>query len=64
MYVSMYVSMYVDMHACPTWEYEAGTYLFKLQRLETKVLLTIENFPRFAYGFQTFLCTRLYNNIV
>jgi hypothetical protein len=32
-------------YACPAWEFEAESYLFKLQRLQNKVLLTIGNFP-------------------
>jgi hypothetical protein len=32
--------------ACPVWELAADTYLFKLQRLQNKVLRTFGNFPR------------------
>jgi hypothetical protein len=33
-------------YACPAWEFEAETYLPKLQRLQNKVLHTINNLPR------------------
>jgi hypothetical protein len=33
-------------YACLSWELAADTYLLKLQRLQNKVLPTIENFPR------------------
>jgi hypothetical protein len=36
----------VMTYACPTWEFAADTYLFKLQRLQNKVLRTIGHFPR------------------
>jgi hypothetical protein len=32
-------------YACPAWELVAGTYLLKLQWLQTKVLHTTGNFP-------------------
>jgi hypothetical protein len=32
--------------ACPTWEFAAVTYLFKLQGLQNRVLRTTGNFPR------------------
>jgi hypothetical protein len=35
-------------YACPIWELAAGTYHIKLQRLQNKVLRTIEHFPRFT----------------
>jgi hypothetical protein len=33
-------------YACPAWEIAAELYLLKLQRLQNKVLRTIDNFPR------------------
>jgi hypothetical protein len=33
-------------YACPAWEFAADTNLLKLQRLQNKVLRTIDNFPR------------------
>jgi hypothetical protein len=36
----------VMIYACPAWEFAADTYLLKLQRLQNKVLHTIENFQR------------------
>jgi hypothetical protein len=33
-------------YACPAWEFAANSHLLKLQRLQNKVLRTIENFPR------------------
>jgi hypothetical protein len=33
-------------YACPAWEFAAETYLLKLQRLQNKVLRTIDNLPR------------------
>jgi hypothetical protein len=33
-------------YASPAWEFEANTDLLKLQRLQSKVLRTIGNFPR------------------
>jgi hypothetical protein len=33
-------------YACPAWEFAADTHLLKLQRLQNKVLRTIDNFPR------------------
>jgi hypothetical protein len=33
-------------YACPAWELAADIYLLKLQRLQNKVLLTTEKFPR------------------
>jgi hypothetical protein len=52
-------------YACATRELAAETYLFKLLRLQNKVLRTTENFqnvhigPRFAHGFQKSVCIRL-----
>jgi hypothetical protein len=34
------------IYACPAWEFSAENHLLKLQRLQNKVLRTIENFPR------------------
>jgi hypothetical protein len=34
------------IYACPAWEFAADNHLLKLQRLQNKVLRTIENFPR------------------
>jgi hypothetical protein len=36
----------VMTYACPAWKLAADTYFLKLQRLQNKVLHTIENFPR------------------
>jgi hypothetical protein len=36
----------VITYACPAWELAADTYHLKLQRLQSKVLHTIGNFPR------------------
>jgi hypothetical protein len=36
----------VTTYACPAWEFAAETHLLKLQHLQNKVLLTIDNFPR------------------
>jgi hypothetical protein len=36
----------VMTYVCPAWELAADTYLLKLQRLQIKVLPTIEIFPR------------------
>jgi hypothetical protein len=33
-------------YACPAWEFAAGTYPLKLQRLQKKVIRTTRNFPR------------------
>jgi hypothetical protein len=33
-------------YACPAWEFAAEFHLLKLQRIQNKVLRTIENFPR------------------
>jgi hypothetical protein len=33
-------------YACPAWEFAAECHLFKLQRLQNKVLRTIGNFPK------------------
>jgi hypothetical protein len=33
-------------YACPAWEFAAETHLLKLQRLQNKVLRTIEDFSR------------------
>jgi hypothetical protein len=33
-------------NACPAWEFAADNHLLKLQRLQNKVLRTIENYPR------------------
>jgi hypothetical protein len=33
-------------YACPAWEFAAETYLLKLQRLQNKVLRTIDNLSR------------------
>jgi hypothetical protein len=41
-----FIGLIVSLEACPAWELAAGTYLFKLQRLQINVLLTIGNFPR------------------
>jgi hypothetical protein len=59
-------------YACPTWEFQAETYLLKLQRIQNKVLRTIGNLPRstlvhdihvafqspYVYDFITKLCRR------
>jgi hypothetical protein len=37
---------FVMTYACPAWELAADTCLFKLQRLQNKVLRTIRKFPR------------------
>jgi hypothetical protein len=36
----------ITTYACPAWEFAADNHLLKLQRLQNKVLRTIENFPR------------------
>jgi hypothetical protein len=36
----------VMTYACPAWELAADTYRLKLQRMQNKVLPTINNFPR------------------
>jgi hypothetical protein len=36
----------IRSYACPTWNFAADTHLFKLQRLQNKVLCIIGNFPR------------------
>jgi hypothetical protein len=36
----------VMTYACPTWDFAAHTHLIKLQRLQNKVLRSIDNFPR------------------
>jgi hypothetical protein len=36
----------VMTYACPSWEIEADTHFLKLQRMKSKVLRTIGNFPR------------------
>jgi hypothetical protein len=33
-------------YACPAWEFAAETHLLKLQRLQSRILRTIGNFPR------------------
>jgi hypothetical protein len=33
-------------YARPAWEFAVDTHLLKLQRLQNKVLRTIDNFPR------------------
>jgi hypothetical protein len=33
-------------YASPAWEFAANTHLLKLQRLQNKVLRTIDNFPK------------------
>jgi predicted nucleic acid-binding Zn ribbon protein len=33
-------------YACPVWEFAAECHLLKLQRLQSKVLRTIGNFPK------------------
>jgi hypothetical protein len=33
-------------YSCPAWEFEAERHLFKLQRLQNKVLRTTGNFPK------------------
>jgi hypothetical protein len=38
----------VMTYACPAWEFAADTHLLKLQRIQKKVLRTIDNFPRHA----------------
>jgi hypothetical protein len=57
-------------YACAAWEFAADTHLLKLQRLQTKVLRTIDSFPRrtpirdlhlafqipFVYDYITKLC--------
>jgi hypothetical protein len=62
----------VTTYACPAWKLAADTYLLKLQRLQNKVLRTIENFPRctpfrdmhtafnlpYVYDYITELCRR------
>jgi hypothetical protein len=45
-------------YACSTWEFVADNHLLKLQRLQNKVLRTIEYSKAhtgspFAHGFQT-----------
>jgi hypothetical protein len=37
---------FIMTYASPAWEFAANTDLFKLQRLQNKVLRTIGNFPR------------------
>jgi hypothetical protein len=60
------------IYACPTWEFAAETHLLKLQRLQSRVLRTIGNFPRrssirdmhvafqvpYFYDYVTKLCRR------
>jgi hypothetical protein len=36
----------VMSYACPAWELAADTYIFKLQRLQNKVLRTTTNFTK------------------
>jgi hypothetical protein len=57
-------------YACPAWESAADTHLMKLQRLQNKILCTIDKFPRntpirhmhishqipYVYDFITKLC--------
>jgi hypothetical protein len=38
----------VMAYACPVWEFAAQTELLKLQRLQNKVLRTIDNIPRYT----------------
>jgi hypothetical protein len=59
-------------YACPTWEFAAETYLFKLQRLQNRGFHSIENFSRctsihdmhvasqipYIYDYITKLCRR------
>jgi hypothetical protein len=59
-------------YACPAWEFEAGTYLLKLQCLQNRVLRTIGHFSRnisirdmyvafkvpYVYNYITKLCRR------
>jgi hypothetical protein len=33
-------------YACPAWEFETENHLLKLERLQNRVLRTIDNFPR------------------
>jgi hypothetical protein len=33
-------------YVCPAWEFAMDTYLMKLQRLQSRVLRTTDNFPR------------------
>jgi hypothetical protein len=33
-------------YACPAWEFASESHLFKLQRLQNRVLRTTDNFPR------------------
>jgi hypothetical protein len=61
---------YIMIYACPAWEFAADTQFFKLQRLQNKVLRTIDHFPRgtsvrylhvafkipYVYDFITKLC--------
>jgi hypothetical protein len=58
------------MYACSTWEFAADSHLLKLQRLQNKVLRTIDNLSRrkpthdlhvvfkilYIYEFVTKLC--------
>jgi hypothetical protein len=37
---------FVMTYASPAWEFAANTHLLKLQRLQNKVLRTIDNFPK------------------
>jgi hypothetical protein len=54
-------------YACPAWEFAAEIHLLKLQRLQNKVLCTIDNFPkahigsRYACSFQCSVRLRLHN---
>jgi hypothetical protein len=59
-------------YACPAWELAADNHVLKLQRLQNKVLRTIENFPRrtpvrdlhiafklpYIYDYKTKLCSQ------
>jgi len=63
-------------YSCPAWEFAAGSYLLKLQRLQNKVLRTIGNLPKhkptcdlhmafkipYLYDFITKLCRQQTNS--
>jgi hypothetical protein len=65
----------VITYACPAWEFAADTHLLKLQRLQSKVLRAIGNFPRhtpvcelhkafnipYSYDYITKLCRKQAN---
>jgi hypothetical protein len=63
---------YAMTYSCPAWEFGTETHLFKLQRVQNRILHTIGNFPRhtlirdmhvafqvpYVYDYITKLCRR------